>query len=103
MPQIMKTHRIYQNPQQWKNNDDVHRWIGFGKSRPNRFLGVVIEKNGPESTDIKIAYAVTKMGSSYQRELEAIRIGTTYAKENINILKKTYLYLLIAKHQYKPS
>ena len=44
-------------------------------------LGVAIKKNGPESTEIKIAHAV-KMGTSYQGELEAIRIGTTYAKEN---------------------
>ena len=47
--------------------------------------GVVIKKNGPESTEIKIAHAVTKMGTSYQGELQAIRIGTTYAKENISI------------------
>ena len=47
--------------------------------------GVVIKKNGQESTEIKIAHAVTKMGTSYQGELQAIRIGTTYAKENISI------------------
>ena len=47
--------------------------------------GVVIKKNGPENTEIKIAHAVTKMGTSYQGELQAIRIGTTYAKENISI------------------
>ena len=47
--------------------------------------GVAIKKNGPESTEIKIAHAVTKMGTSYQGELQAIRIGTTYAKENISI------------------
>ena len=29
-------HKIYQSPQQWKN-DDLHRWISFGKSRANRF------------------------------------------------------------------
>ena len=28
--------------------------------------GAVIKKNGPESTEIKIAYAVTKMGTSSQ-------------------------------------
>ena len=44
--------------------------------------GVVIKKNGPESTEIKIAHAVTKMDTSYQGELQAIRIETTYAKEN---------------------
>ena len=38
-----------------------------------------------KSTEIKIAHAVTKMATSYQGELLAIRIGTTYAKENINI------------------
>ena len=27
--------------------------------------GVVIKKNGPESTEIKIEQAVTKMGTSY--------------------------------------
>ena len=47
--------------------------------------GVVIKKNGQESTEIKIAHAVTKMGTSYQGEPQAIRIGTTYAKENIII------------------
>ena len=54
-----------------QNNDDLRRWISFGKST--------------ESTEIKIAHAVTKMGTSYQGELEAIRIRTTYAKENITI------------------
>ena len=47
--------------------------------------GVDIKNNDLESTEIKIAHAVTKMGISYQGELEAIRIGTTYAKKNINI------------------
>ena len=46
--------------------------------------GVVIKKNGPESTKIKIAHPVTKLGTSYPGELHAIRIGTTYARENIN-------------------
>ena len=45
---------------------------------------VVIKKNGLESTEIKIAHAVTKMGTSYPGELHAIRKGTTYARENIN-------------------
>ena len=27
--------------------------------------GVAIKKNGPKSTEIKIAHAVTKMGTSY--------------------------------------
>ena len=31
--------------------------------------GVVIEKNGLENTEIKIAHAVTKLSTSYQGEL----------------------------------
>ena len=31
--------------------------------------GVVIKNNGPESAEIKIAHAVTKMDTSYQGEL----------------------------------
>ena len=57
--------------------------------------GVAVKKNGPESTEIKITHAITKMGTSYQGELQAIRIGIIYAKEN-NIL-------LTAKQQFKPS
>ena len=42
------------------------------------------------------------MATSYQGELEAIRIGTIYAKENISISRKPiYIYLLTAKQQYK--
>ena len=40
--------------------------------------GVVIKKNGPESTEIKIAHAVTKMDTSYQGELQAIRMENLY-------------------------
>ena len=56
-----------------------------GSALGNPGPGVVIKKNGSESTEIKIAHAVTKMGTSYQGEVQAIRIGTTYAKENIGI------------------
>ena len=40
--------------------------------------GVVIKKNGPESTEIKIAHAGTKMGTIYQGD---INIST----ENLHI------------------
>ena len=65
--------------------------------------GVVIKKYGPKTTEIKIAHAGTKIDTIYQGELHVIRIGTTCAKENINISQKTYIYLLTAKQQYKPS
>ena len=55
-----------------------------GSALGNPGPGVVIKKNGSESTEIKIAHAVTKMGTSYPGELHAIRKGTTYARENIN-------------------
>ena len=59
--------------------------------------GVAIKKNGPESTEIKIAHAVTKMGTSYQGELQAIRIGIIY------ICQRKHQHLLTAKQQFKPS
>ena len=40
----------------------------LGNPRPTG-SAVVIKKNGPESTQIKIAHAVTKMCNSYQGEL----------------------------------
>lgn len=46
--------------------------------------GVVIRKNGPTSIQIKKAQAVTKMGTSFVGELEAIRIGTKYARDNLH-------------------
>ena len=56
----------------------------LGNPRPTGSC-IFIKKNSPGSTDIKITHAVTKMGTSYQGELQAIRIGTIYAKESINI------------------
>ena len=55
-------------------------------------LGVFIKKNGSESIEIIIAHSVTKINTSYQGELETIRIGTTYAKENKHFYRKpTYI------------
>ena len=42
--------------------------------------GAVIRKNGPTSLPIKLASS----GTSYEGELEAIKISTEYAKENIS-------------------
>ena len=47
--------------------------------------GVIIKKQGRNSTPIKIAKAVVNyMGSSYKGELEAIKIATEYARDNIS-------------------
>ena len=46
--------------------------------------GVIIKKQGRNSTPIKIAKAVKYMGSSYEGELEAIKIATEYARDNIS-------------------
>ena len=46
--------------------------------------GVVIKKQGLNSTPIKIAKAVKYMGSNYEGELEAIKIATEYARDNIS-------------------
>ena len=45
--------------------------------------GVVIRKNGPTSIQIKEATALSKRGTSFEAELEAINIGTKYAKDNL--------------------
>ena len=54
---------------------------------------VFIKKNSPERTEIKITHAVTKMGTSYQGELQAIRIGTIYAKENKISTENLYIFV----------
>ena len=46
--------------------------------------GVIIKKQGQNSTPIKIAKAVKYMGSSYEGELEAVQIATEYARDNIS-------------------
>ena len=46
--------------------------------------GAVIRKNGPISLPIKLAKAVTSSGTSYEGELEAIKISADYTKESIS-------------------
>ena len=46
--------------------------------------GVTIKKQGQNSTPIKIAKTVKYMGSSYEGELETIKIATEYARDNIS-------------------
>ena len=45
---------------------------------------VIIKKQGVNSTPMKIAKTVKSMGSSYEEELEAIKIVTEYARDNIS-------------------
>ena len=46
--------------------------------------GVIIKKQGRNSSLIKIAKAVKYIGSSYEGELEAIKIATEYTRDNIS-------------------
>ena len=64
----------------------------LGNPRPTGSC-IFIKKNSPGSTDIKITHAVTKMGTSYQGELQAIRIGTIYAKENKISTENLYIFV----------
>ena len=59
---------------------------GSAQSNPGpKGSGVIIKKQGRNSTPIKIAKAVVNyMGSSYKGELEAIKIATEYARDNIS-------------------
>ena len=43
--------------------------------------GVIIKKQGQNSTLTKIAKAVKYMGSSYEGKLEAIKIATEYVRD----------------------
>ena len=46
-------------------------------------VGVVIKSNGPKSTTVKLAKVVEQMGTSYEGEIEAIKLAVKYANENI--------------------
>ena len=46
--------------------------------------GVIIKRQGRNSNPVKLAKAVKCMGSSYERELEAIQIATEYARDNLS-------------------
>ena len=57
---------------------------GSAQSNPGSTgSGVIIKKQGRIKI-IKIAKAVKYMGSSYEGELEAIKIATEYARDNIS-------------------
>ena len=58
---------------------------GSAQSIPGpRRSGVIIKKQGRNSTPIKVAKAVKYMGSSYEGELEATKTATKYARDNIS-------------------
>ena len=46
--------------------------------------GVIIKKQSQNSNPIKITKAVKCMGSSYEGELEAIKIATEHARDNLS-------------------
>ena len=45
--------------------------------------GVVIKNKGPKITPVKLAKSVKQMGTSYEGEIEAIKLALEYANENI--------------------
>ena len=45
--------------------------------------GVVIKNKAPKSTPVKLAKAVKQMDTSYEGEIEAIKLAVEYANENI--------------------
>ena len=57
---------------------------GSAQSNPGLTGSGVIIKKHRNSTPIKIAKAVKYMGSSYEEELEPIKIATEYARDNIS-------------------
>ena len=64
--------------------------------------GVTIKKQGWNSNPIKIAKAVKYMGSSYDRVLEAIKIATEYARDNISPSNDSlHIYFPTVSQQYQ--
>ena len=58
---------------------------GSARSNPGQTgSGVIIKKHGWNSAPIKITKAVKYIGSSYEGELEAIKIATEYVRDNIS-------------------
>ena len=58
-----------------------------GSAHPNpgpTGSGVIIKKQCSNCNPIKIAKAMKCMGSSYDRELEAIKIATEYVRDNLS-------------------
>ena len=63
--------------------------------------GVIIKKQGQNSTPIKITKAPKCMGPSYHRELEAIKIATEYERDNLSPSSDSlHIYFLTVSQQY---
>ena len=70
---------------------------GSAQSNPGPTAsGMIIKKQGRNSTLIKIAMAVKY--NSYEGELESIKIATEYARDNISTSNDT---LLTVSQQYQ--
>ena len=86
---------ILRNPQQWKNNDDLNRWISFGKSRANRFR-CSYQKEWSRKHRNQNCTCNHKNGHQLSRR-------TTSNKNRNNICQRKHQHLLTAKQQFKPS
>ena len=57
---------------------------GSALSKPGPVgAGVVIKNKGPKSTPVKLAKALKQIYTSYEGEIEAIKLAVKYANENI--------------------
>ena len=54
--------------------------------------GVVIKNPGQHNSPVKLAKAITSWGSSYEGEIEAIKLGTDYAFQNIGQANSLFVY-----------
>ena len=54
--------------------------------------GVVIKNPGQHNSPVKLAKAITSWGSSYEGEIEAIKLGIDYAFQN---MVRLIVYLFI--------
>ena len=66
-----------------------------GSAQGNPFpagSGVVIKNPGEHNSPVKLAKAITSWGSSYEGDIEAIKLGTDYAFENIGQAHSLFVY-----------
>ena len=89
-----KNARDYINPVIGKHKNSYNMFTdGSASKNPGPTgLGIFIQPLGSKSTPIMIAKAVSKVGTSYQGELEAIREAINYAiNDKVNIINSTTL------------
>ena len=66
---------------------------GSAQGNPGpRVSGLVIKNPGQRNSPVKLAKAITSCGTSYEGEIEAIKLGTDYVFQNIGQANSLFIY-----------